>query len=117
MSTSYFKVFRGEEFLGWTSYSNSADVWTGMLAPTIDDLRAGLGRKERDCTGYDTPLRARMRDPHELVTVQVNEEIGGDDRCELRFCPECRTLVTPPFDGYAYHDYGCAMQPCTCDDG
>ena len=52
----------------------------------------------------------------EIIGGTVHEDDGEDYK--LRWCVECRAVVTPPHDGYVYHSFECSWRgdgdPCSC---
>lgn len=120
MGTEWFSV-RGEDdiHIAWVGYQNTADVWCGgaFSEPRPkNDWETRLG--EWQCQAH--PLR---HDPHPIVWVNVTQRHPDTEwdwpykpeEYRMKWCETCLCIVPPPFDGYAYHDYGCKMgRECSC---
>lgn len=89
------------EVIGYVCYNTCSDLWG-------DEVYVGRDLKELH-GAYTCSNRYHGRG---LVTLRRNSEPD----LEMRWCVICECLVTPPFDGYTYHDYDCEMDDsCVCD--
>jgi hypothetical protein len=99
------KVYLEGVFLGWVSYGTAADLWSDAAYATREDFADSKPIGSWTCDTED----------HEYVEVEVKHR-DESPSFTMQWCNACRCLVSPPFDGYAYHDYGCDMESsCKCD--
>lgn len=90
MRTSHPVVVDGA-VVGVVAYSTSADLWHEGVEADHDAAVASY----RHCAAH--PESADV--PHALRWAEIEGEF------RMLYCPACRVLVTPPYDGYDYQDY------------
>jgi hypothetical protein len=93
-----FRVFVDGEELGYSLYNTVVDLWGDAVYTDFDCTNP---RGEYTC-----------QDPnhdHSGAAMLAHHKDDGE-RYGFRWCGECRCIVTPPFDGYVYHEYDCAAE-------
>jgi hypothetical protein len=110
-------IYQGKT-IGWAGYQNTADVWCEGIGPTENTIRTGESWKH--CSAPEE---------HSLVWVTLTtarddtaEAWEDAERYKLKACLGCMALVSPPHDGYVYHDYNCDLawrehKKCSCGEG
>jgi len=95
--------------VGYSYYNTVSDMWGSATYDSFEE--ASLDGVFRTCADQEQ---------HSLIKTKVfvlhSGERTQESPYELRWCSECRAVVTPPFDDYEYHQYGCAMSPCSCEE-
>lgn len=101
-------ISRGEacnigHIIGYARYNTCSDMWWDEV---YKDLEMTEPHGEHTC-------RNRY---HGREEITLRRYFKGESDLEMRFCVICKCLVSPPFDGYTYHDYDCLMdENCRCD--
>ena len=102
--------------VGYARYNTVSDLWSSATWPTFKEAAEGAGMYAccRDEEAHPVAVANLWRVLNRDGVWVVRVIDGADDFCTLRWCGECKAIVTPPFDGYEYHHYGCPMKPCKC---
>lgn len=88
--------------LGYAFYHTVSDIFGDAIHSTNWDDPNGLVG-EWTCRSAEHPRQ-------EVTLLRSGEEF------QFRYCPDCVCLVTPPHDGYVYHEYDCEMDAsCKCE--
>ena len=99
MASERHRVLVGDREIGWVGYCTVSDIWSDMICPTVDDCTRST--PWRTCSA---PPYVDGREPHPLTWVDVIEP-WDDTPYRTLACLECRCIIPPPHDGYAYLDY------------
>ncbi len=95
MTTSIHRVIVDGVEVGLVAHQDAAGVWYEGVEPTREEA---VGSR-RHCTA---PPDVDGKAPHRLAWADVHELRSALGPYRLLFCPTCRTLITPPHDGYDY---------------
>ena len=99
MGTDVHSVWQNGVHLGYVRYATASDIWGEALYRSVADC---LGEHDR-IGRYTCERTPDMEDPHPVEWVSVVHWYYPQSA--FLYCPNCRCLVTPPYDGYVYLDY------------
>ena len=117
MTTTAYQVLLRGRVLGYVAHQDTAGVWMRYTCDSWEGAWRNTSGRECTCKENDMPMMAVKRC---WRVVGENGEAGQDselvnprDTVWLLWCPTCRAVVFPPFDGYDTHEYGCCCGKCS----